>query len=190
MASGSDECQFPGCDSMTRGNGLPWLYSARRRVWPGAALPLCRLTSRGISSAARRARAKRGDPWPRPQRRWQACSRPLTIRTSVRASPWFGLRAVPLPSPGRTHLPVRLTVVDPRLLTRFCAEMASSAGMPARKSACPPGNKSRPSENDHIQHAAREIFRLICNQERIPLVFALIRGLGPAMLPVTRIVRC
>ena len=80
---------FPGCDSMTRGNGLPWLYSARRRVWPGAALPLCRLTSRGISSAARRARAKRGDPWPRPQRRWQACSRPLTIRTSVRATPGF-----------------------------------------------------------------------------------------------------
>jgi hypothetical protein len=23
MASGSHECQFPGCDSMTHGNGLP-----------------------------------------------------------------------------------------------------------------------------------------------------------------------
>jgi hypothetical protein len=62
MASGSHECQFPGCDSMTHGNGLPLaLFS-----W-GVALDLKRrrrhavLTSHGISSAARRARANAQD---------------------------------------------------------------------------------------------------------------------------------
>lgn len=33
-----------------------------------------------------------------------------------------GLRAAPLPSSGRTHLAVRLTVGDPRLLTRSWPE--------------------------------------------------------------------
>ena len=28
MASGSHVCQFPGCNSMTHGNGLPLVYSA------------------------------------------------------------------------------------------------------------------------------------------------------------------
>jgi hypothetical protein len=56
--SGSHECQFPGCDSMTHGNGLPlalfsWgvAYDLKRRRRHAA------LTSHGISSAARRARA-------------------------------------------------------------------------------------------------------------------------------------
>jgi hypothetical protein len=154
----SPECQFLGCDSMRYRNGLPLaLFSwgvafglERRRRYAA-------LTSHGISSAARRARASAetrgrgpsGDGRPAPGR-----DNPHICSGKSRVS---GLRAVPLPSSGRTHLPVRLTVVDPRLLTRFCAEMASSAGMPARKSACPPGNKSRPSENDHLQNAAREI---------------------------------
>jgi hypothetical protein len=43
--------------------------------------------------------------------------------------------------------------------------------------------------NDHIQNIAEGIFAQICNQERIPLGFALIRGPEPAVLPVTRIVR-
>ena len=54
----SHGCQFPGCDSMTHGNGLPLaLFS-----W-GVALELKRrrrhavITSHRISSAARRARA-------------------------------------------------------------------------------------------------------------------------------------
>ena len=39
-----------------------------------------------------------------------------------------GLRAVPLPSSGRTHLAVRLTVGDPRLLTRFWPENGKLRG--------------------------------------------------------------
>ncbi len=76
----------PGCDSMTYGNGLPlalfsWgvtcdLKQRRRHA---------ALTSHGISSAARRARANAEARGLRPQR--QACSRTLTIRASVRANP-------------------------------------------------------------------------------------------------------
>jgi hypothetical protein len=58
MASGSHECQFPGCDSMTPGNGLSlalfgWgvTFDLKRRRRHAA------LTTHGISSAARRARA-------------------------------------------------------------------------------------------------------------------------------------
>jgi hypothetical protein len=65
--SGSHECQFPSCDSMTHGNGLPLaLFS-----W-GVAFGLerrCRhaaLTSHGISSAGRPGPRERGDPWLRP----------------------------------------------------------------------------------------------------------------------------
>jgi hypothetical protein len=130
----SPECQFPGCDSMRYRNGLPSLYSAggvafglkRRRRH--AALP-----SRGISPAVRQARASaetrgRGpsgsDGKPAPGR-WQSAHLFGQI-------PGPGLRAVPLPSPGHTHLRVRLTVVDPRLLTRFCAENGKLRGH-----ACP-----------------------------------------------------
>ena len=56
MASGSDECQFPGCDSMTPGNGLSlalfsWgvAFDMKRRRRDAA------LTSHGISPAVRRA---------------------------------------------------------------------------------------------------------------------------------------
>jgi hypothetical protein len=58
MASGSHECQFPGCDSMTHGHGLPFAlfgwgvaFALKRRRRHAA------LASHGISSAARRARA-------------------------------------------------------------------------------------------------------------------------------------
>ena len=39
-----------------------------------------------------------------------------------------GLRAVPLPSSGRTPLAVRLTVGDPRLLARFWPEIGKLCG--------------------------------------------------------------
>jgi hypothetical protein len=60
MASGSHECQFPSCDSMTHGNLASLLFS-----W-GVAYDLNRrrrhaaLTSHGISSAARQARSSVG----------------------------------------------------------------------------------------------------------------------------------
>jgi hypothetical protein len=101
---------------MTHGNGLPlalfsWgvTFDLKQRRRHAA------LTGHGISSAARRARANAQAPWPRPQRqRWWTCSRPLIIRTSVRAKSLVsGLRAVPLPSSGCTHLAVRLTVGNP-----------------------------------------------------------------------------
>jgi len=43
-----------------------------------------------------------------------------------------GLRSVPpLPSSGRTHLAVQLTVGDPLLLTRFWPEIGKLHGQPA-----------------------------------------------------------
>jgi hypothetical protein len=60
------------------------------------------------------------------------------------------LRAVPLPSSGRTHLTVRLTVGDPASSPVSGLNMASSAGMSTWKSACLPENESRLSEDDHI----------------------------------------
>jgi hypothetical protein len=188
----SPECQFPGCDSMTRGNGLPSLYSAG-----GAAFGLKRrrrhaaLPSRGISPAVRRARASaetrgRGpsgsDGKPAPGR-WQSAH-------LFGQLPGPGLRAAPLPSPEHTHLPARLTIADPATSPVSAPKMANP---PAR----PPGNPHTRQEikagHQRIitsRTAARENFRPICNQDIIPLAFALIRGLGPAMLPVTRIVRC
>jgi hypothetical protein len=82
----------PGCDSMGHRNGLPSLYSAG-----GVRFDLKRVTVMPSSRVAATTSARRHAgpaptrrPWPRPQRqRWQACSKPLTIRTSVRASPWF-----------------------------------------------------------------------------------------------------
>lgn len=70
---------------------------------------------------------ERGGTWQRP--RWRTCSRPLTILTSVRDIPSSELRAVPLPSSGRTHLTVRLTVGDPASSPVSGLDMASSAGM-------------------------------------------------------------
>ena len=163
MASGSDECQFAGCDSMTRGNGLPSLYSAGaptfglERRCRYAALP-----SHGISSAARRARANaeaRGCGPSSAGRPAQAADNPHIGSGKSRVS---RLRAEPLPSSGRTHLPVRLTVGDPRLLTRFCAEMASSAGMPARKSACCQEIRAGYQRMIHPECCGGD-FRTICN---------------------------
>jgi len=87
----SHKCQFRLRFDETR-NGLLSLYSAASRLTRSGvtATPPSRVTA--TTSARRHAPGPRprGDPWPRPQRqRWQACSRPLTIRTSVRANPWF-----------------------------------------------------------------------------------------------------
>jgi hypothetical protein len=83
---------------------------------------------------------------------------------------------------------VRLTVGDHRLLTRFWSEHGKLCGHVYLESAWLPENESRFSENDHIQSVTGKI-RAICNLESISLEFALIRGPGPAVLPVTRIVR-
>jgi hypothetical protein len=120
---------------MTHGNGLPlalfsWeaafhLERRRRRV---------ALKSHGISSAARRVRTKaeaRGcgpggiDGGPTP-----AADNPHVCSGKSLVS---GLRAAPLPSSGRTHLAVRSTVGDPRLLTRFWPEN----GKPRRQAFLP-----------------------------------------------------
>jgi hypothetical protein len=177
---------------MTHGNGLPlalfsWeaafhLERRRRRV---------ALKSHGISSAARRVRTKaeaRGcgpggiDGGPTP-----AADNPHVCSGKSLVS---GLRAAPLPSSGRTHLAVRLTVGDPspspvsglkngKPRRHFYREIRIST----RKM------RAIYQRNDHIQNIAEGIFAQICNQERIPLGFALIRGPEPAVLPVTRIVR-
>jgi len=100
-----------------------------------------------------------------------------------------GLCAVPLPSSGRTLLAVRLTVGDPRLLARFWPENWQALR------ACLPGNPHVPHEirvgyqNNITSRMLRGDSRLVCNWESISLGFALIRGPGPASLPVTGIVR-
>jgi hypothetical protein len=116
---------------VTRGNGLPLAIFSR-----GVAFDLkwrrrrAALTSDGISPAAwwARANAEARGGGSRRQRCW-TCSRPLTIRTSARQIPGLGgARAVPLPRSGRTHLAVRLTVGDPRLLARFWPENGKRRG--------------------------------------------------------------
>jgi hypothetical protein len=54
-----------------------------------------------------------------------------------------GLRAVPLPSSGRTHLAVRLTVGDPRLLARSWPEIGKLCGHVYLEIRMSPGNKSQ-----------------------------------------------
>jgi len=115
MASGSHECQFPGCDSMTHGNGLPFaLFS-----W-GVAFVLKRVAATPPSRVTASARRRAG-----PARTWRpVAAAPAAARVDLlpaagnphicSGNPWFrGLRAVPLPSSGRTHLAVRVTVGDP-----------------------------------------------------------------------------
>ena len=115
MASGSHECQFPGRDSMTHGNSLPFaLFS-----W-GVAFALKRRRRHAALASQALARRRAG---PARTRRPVAAA-PAAARVDL--LPAAGnphicsgksivpvLRAVPLPSSGRTHLPVRVTVGDP-----------------------------------------------------------------------------
>jgi hypothetical protein len=133
----------PNCDSMTHGNGLPLALGR----W-GVAFDLkwrCRhtaLTSHGISSAARRARANAGP--------WRARSRLLRIRTSVRANPSFGaVRRAAAPAQDA------LTWWRPRPLTPIWPEKATTLSGPEMATTSP-GNESLMSGK--IQNVEWEIF--------------------------------
>jgi len=64
------------------------LFRLGRRVWPEAASPPRRPHESRHQLGGTPGPRERGGPWPRPRRqRWWTCSRPLTIRTSVRANP-------------------------------------------------------------------------------------------------------
>ena len=120
----------PGCDSVTHEAACPMLYSAGVSclTWSGfAALPPSRVTASARRHAGP-ARTRRPVAAARRQRR-QACSRPLAIRASVRAIPWFrGCAQCRCPGSGRAHRAVRWTVGDRRVLARFWPEIGKLRG--------------------------------------------------------------
>ena len=96
---------------------------------------------------------------------------------------------MPLPSSGRTHLTVRLTVGDPASSPVSGLDMASSAAcLPEIRMSTPEMGAGYQKTISHPEHCDR-LFRLICNLGNISLGFALIHGPEPAVLPVARIVR-
>jgi len=135
MAGGSHECQFPSCDSIRMEPACPSLYSAgaSRLTWSGvAATPPSRVTA----SARRHAGpARTRGPVAAPPAAATAGLLPAAGNPHICSGKSLvsELCAVPLPSSGRTHLAVRLTVGDPRLITRRWPEH----GKPR---ACLPGN--------------------------------------------------
>jgi hypothetical protein len=191
MASGSHECQFPGCDSMTHANGLPLALFSR-----GVAFDLKRRRRHAAPHESRhqlggtpaRANAEAGGSGPAAA---MANLLPAADDPHIcsRISLVPELRAVPLLSSGRTHLAVQLTVADPASSPVSGLNMASSAGMSTWKSACHLEMRAG-CQRMITSRSFREAFRSICNLENISLGFALIHDPEPAVLPVTRIVRC